>query len=133
MAIPATYYVFPFIEPALLIVIGCLLFAYSVPLASWLMPAPEKAGEELPPHPLPAASVAFAAVGIAIFLNALPAVLNPILAQLHGSEAAFTRAEPLTGIQIASIISAGVRLVLGFFLFLKARVFATVWWGRQRG
>lgn len=131
--IPASFYLVPLIQPGLLITIGVLLFVYSVPLAARIMPATEKTGDELPPHPLAAASVAFAAVGVAIFLNALPGVLNPILTQLHGAESALIRPAPLTGSQIPPIISAAVRLVPGFFLFFKARVFATAWWGKQKG
>lgn len=131
--LPALYYLIPFVEPVIFGALGTLLFVYSVPLASRLMPAPEKAEElPLPPHPIGAASIVFAAVGVAIFFHALPPLLNPILIQLYGSDYGFTHPDHLRGSQIAPMISAGLQLVLGFFLFLKARVFATAWWGRQR-
>lgn len=111
--------------------VGIFLFARSRKLASWLLPLPsDAAAEQLPPHPLAVASVAFAVVGVAIFLYATPSVLTYAITFTQIEEAK-DRAQRFS-IEAPHVIAAAVELVLGFVLFLNSRTFATVWWRKQQ-
>jgi hypothetical protein len=95
-----------------------------------LPPPIDAAVDSLLPHPLPVASVAFAVLGAAIFLYAAPrAVSDGIM--LSSIDAPGAREQRLNT-ETPRIIANGVQIILGFFLFLKARVFATVWWRMQQ-
>jgi hypothetical protein len=116
--------------PSLLFIgVGAFLFVRSRELASWLLPLPSDA-EQLPPHPLPAASVAFAVIGVAIFLHAVqPALAYAItFADIDDTKARAQR----FGIEAPHVIGVAAQLALGFFLFLRARTFATAWWRKQQ-
>ena len=118
------------------LLIGLFLFARSRELAAWLMPAPQ--GEPPappaiagPPHPLLAASVAFAVVGVAIFLNALPTVLTPLITLMEEKQLASQVAAGYY--EIPRIIAGAIQMALGFVLFLNSRTFAITWWRKQWG
>ena len=113
------------------IAVGAFLFIRSRELASWLLPLPsEEAAEQFPPHPLPVASVAFAVVGVAIFLYATPHVLTYAIT-LSQIEDAKDRAQRFS-MEAPHIIAAAMQLILGFLLFLYSRTFATAWWRKQQ-
>jgi hypothetical protein len=111
--------------------VGAFLFVRSRELASWLLPLPsDAAAEQLPPHPLAVASVAFAVVGVAMFLYATPRVLTYAItfADIDDPKA---RAQRFS-IEAPHVIGVAAQLVLSFFLFLKSRTFATTWWRKQQ-
>jgi hypothetical protein len=120
-----------FFPAPIFILVGVFLFMRSHELASWLLPSPSDVGaEQLPPHPLPAASVAFAVVGVAIFLNAIPRALafGIFFAQISDPK----ELRPLFDRDSPQIIGLVVQIALSFVLFLKSRTFATVWWRKQQ-
>ena len=111
--------------------VGIFLFVRSRELASWLLPLPsDTAAEQLPPHPLPFASVAFAIVGVAFVLYAAPRALSfgVMFADIADPKA---RAERFS-IEAPHVIANATQLILGFLLFLKSRTFATAWWRKQQ-
>ncbi|MEK0451862.1 MAG: hypothetical protein RL088_4130 [Verrucomicrobiota bacterium] len=113
------------------LVVGAFLFVRSRELASWLLPLPSDAeAEQLPPHPLAVASVAFAVVGVAMCLYATPRALAYAItfAEIDDPKA---RAQRFS-IEAPHVIGIAAQLVLGFFLFLKSRTFATTWWRKQQ-
>ena len=106
--------------------VGGFLFVRSRELASWLLPLPSEATtEQLPPHPLATASVAFAVVGLAIFLHAAHRVIS------YGITADGAWAWRLST-DLPQVIANAVQIILGLLLFLKSRTFATSWWRRQQ-
>ncbi|MDR3404339.1 MAG: hypothetical protein P4L99_17705 [Chthoniobacter sp.] len=112
--------------------VGIFLFVRSRELASWLLPLPsDAAAEQLPPHPLAAASVAFAVVGVAMFLYATPRALSFAIKLVQIDDPKARAAQ--FGLDAPQIIGVAVQLVLGFLLFLKSRTFATAWWRKQQG
>ena len=111
--------------------VGAFLFIRSRELASWLLPLPsDAAAEQLPPHPLPVASVAFAVVGVAIFLYAAPRALTYGIT-FAGIDDPKARTQRFL-MEAPHVIANAVQLVLGFLLFLKSRTFATAWWRKQQ-
>ena len=111
--------------------VGSFLFVRSRELASWLLPLPsEEVAEQLPPHPLPMASVAFAVTGVAVFLYAMPPVLTFAIS-FAPIEDANVRAQYLSR-EAPQIVATVVQLVLGLLLFLNSRTFATSWWSKQQ-
>lgn len=111
--------------------VGFFLFVRSRELASWLLPLPtDTAAERLPPHPLPFASVAFAVVGVAFVLYAVPrAISYGVTFSSIDNPAA--RAQRWI-IELPHVIANAAQVVLGFLLFLNARTFATTWWRKQQ-
>jgi hypothetical protein len=115
----------------LFIVVGVFLFVRSRELASWLLPPPTDAvAEQLPPHPLPVASVAFAVVGVAIFLYAAPRAISDGITFSSIDDPAIRAGRWST--EFPRVIANAAQIVLGFLLFLNARTFATAWWRKQQ-
>ncbi len=118
--------------PALIYVpVGFFFFIRSRELASWLLPLPsDERAEELPPHPLGVASVAFAVIGVVFFLHAVPTLIRfgTIYSQIEDPKAMHERFR----MDIPQIAGSAIQLVLGFVLFLKSRTFATTWWRKQQ-
>lgn len=111
-------------------ILGLVLFVFSRQIALRIMPpAAVEAGEELPPHPIPAASVCFAAVGLAFFINAAYHVVLFTVYLLRTPADADLK---LLFYQEAPGLSGWFfQLILGFLLVLKSSAFARLWWRRQ--
>jgi hypothetical protein len=115
----------------LFIVVGVFLFVRSRELASWLLPLPtDAAAEQLPPHPLPMASVAFAVVGVAIFLYAAPRAISDGITFSSIDDPTIRAGRWST--EFPRVIANAAQIVLGFLLFLNAHTFATAWWRKQQ-
>ena len=120
-----------FSPSVILLAVGSFLFIRSRELASWILPPPsDAAAEQLPPHPLPVASVAFAVVGVAIFLYAAPRALTYGIT-FAGIDDPKERTQRFL-IEAPQVIASAFQLILGFLLFLKSRTFATAWWRNQQ-
>ncbi|HEV7401367.1 MAG TPA: hypothetical protein VGO11_00505 [Chthoniobacteraceae bacterium] len=119
-----------FFLPASWLALGAFLFVRSRNLAALLLPPPDLAADDAPPvHPVGLASAAFAVIGLAVVLYALPHLLKAgfsvaLIGPLHDRELRFDAVKP-------EMLGLGAQVVLGFLLFLKARAFATVWWRKQ--
>lgn len=112
--------------------VGAFLFVRSQALAAWLMPpASETApGEELPPNPLPFASVAFAVIGLAFVLYAVPGVIGYGILFANANTPGMRALQWST--ELPHIIGKLAQVGLGFLLFVNARTFATAWWRKQQ-
>jgi len=120
------------LSPSLIyILVGLFLFRRSRELASWLLPLPSsERDDDMPPHPLGVASVAFAVIGVAFSLHAVPTLMRfgVRYAQMDGLDAARSR----LWADSPQLAASAIQLALGFFLFVKARTFATAWWRKQQ-
>lgn len=80
-------------------------------------------------HPDAIASAAFAVIGVAAVIYALPRLLETgvrvvLIGGRHEREVQFSVAQP-------KLLGFGAQVVLGFLLFVKSRAFATMWWRKQ--
>jgi hypothetical protein len=111
-----------------MILVGFLLFWRAPSLAHYFLP-PAAVGQ--PPVTSPGPVVAFAIVGLAVFLYALPRVIGECVTlfqrlRFPGSDAQeeFLRALP-------ALAANTVQLACGFALFVRPRKLAA-WWRRRR-
>lgn len=118
-----------FLPPLSIFAVGVFLFVRSRELAGWLLPLPPETDEaSLPPYPLAAASLAFAVVGVFIFLYAIPQALSYAISFIQIGDA--RNRELQFSIDAPRMIAVAVQL--GFLLFIDSRMFAGVWWRKQR-
>lgn len=127
----ATFDLFPLvITPVYWFALGAFLFLRSRKLAvMFLLPPDSPADDASPIHPVGPASAAFAVIGVAAVIYALPRLLETsftvvLIGPLHERELQFGVAQP-------KLLAHGAQLVLGFLLFFKSRAFATLWWRKQ--
>jgi hypothetical protein len=120
------------LSPTLIyLLVGLFLFFRSRELASWLLPPPSKAqNDAIAPHPLEIASIAFAVIGVAFSLHALPALIQFGMSFYVEREPHLTLRDLWSALPY--ILSSLAQFVLGLLLFLKALTFATVWWRKQQ-
>jgi hypothetical protein len=112
--------------------IGLFLFMRSRQLANYFLPGPaeEAAAGSPPPHPLSAASIAFAMAGIYFFFNATWSLANSWVA-IGNSSSAFEQSSVIHT-HMPSLIASVLQGFLGLFLFLKSRALASIWWSKQQ-
>lgn len=122
---------FPFyLIPISWLALGVFLFVTSRRMAAMLLLPADVGADDAPPvHPVAIASAAFAVIGVAAVIYALPRLLETgvrviLIGPLHERELQFGVAQP-------KLLGFGAQVVLGFLLFLKSRAFATVWWRKQ--
>jgi hypothetical protein len=113
------------------IIVGIFLFLRSRQLGARLFPVPaDAAADQQPSSPFLFASIAFAAVGLAIFLYGGPRLLGYVVSLVRIEDAAERTAQFRMELHI--LIGAALQVVLGFVLVMFSRAFASWWWGKQR-
>jgi hypothetical protein len=113
------------------IIVGAFLFLRSRQLGARLFPAPADAAvDQSPPSPFLFASIAFAAVGLAIFLYGGPRLLGYVISLVRIEDA--TERSAQIRMELHILIGAALQVVLGFLLVMFSRTFAGWWWGKQR-
>jgi hypothetical protein len=119
-----------YVVPLSWFALGVFLFVRSRKMAALLLLPRDLPEENAPPvHPIATASAAFAIIGVAAILYALPRLLQSAISVVligprHERELRF-------GVEQPKLIGLGAQVVLGFLLFLKSRAFATMWWRKQ--
>jgi hypothetical protein len=119
-----------YVVPLSWFALGVFLFVRSRKMAALLLLPRDLPAEDAPPvHPIATASAAFAIIGVAAVVYALPRLLETgvrvvLIGPLHERELQFSAAQP-------KLLGLGAQVVLGFLLFLKSRAFATMWWRKQ--
>jgi hypothetical protein len=76
------------------------------------------------------ASVAFAVIGVAFCLHALPTLIR--FGTLYSQMADPKEMHARFKMDIGQIAGSVTQLGLGYLLCLKSRTFATAWWRKQR-